>query len=161
MIFGPVVTCIYCWFYPPSCGSKQLCSSGCSIFNYEKKAINFRNSVQAPFHSGRSYREKKITVLPDFFPDEAILLIIPIVFQSTSAGSATYFVNRALLHLIYSLFLLISNTLWFWLLLCSEQMFAEALGCHPWGVRTPQVRKTAQKFGAQHPFYPKELSASI
>lgn len=59
MIFGPVVTCIYCWFYPPSCGSKQLCSSGCSIFNYEKKAINFRNSVQAPFHRGRSYREKK------------------------------------------------------------------------------------------------------
>lgn len=53
------------------------------------------------------------------------------------------------------------QTLPFWVPLCSEQMFAEALGCHSWGVRTPQVKTTAQKFGAQHPLSLKELSASI
>lgn len=103
--------------------------------------------------------KRKITVLLDFFSNEVILLIILIVFQSTCAGSATCFVSRALFHLIYSLVLLLSNTLHFWLLLCSEQMFAEALGCPSWGVRTPQVRTTAQKFGEQHPFYLKELLA--
>lgn len=163
MILGPVVTCIYCCIYPPSRGSKySYATVDAASLTKKKKPINFRNSVQAPFSLVADPTGKKtITVLLDFFSDEVVLLIILIVFPSTSAGSATYFVSRALLHLICSLVLLISNTLPFWLLLCSEPMFAEALGCHSRGVKSPQVKTTAQKFGAQHPFYLKELLASL
>lgn len=165
MILGPVLTCIYCCIYPPSCGSKiQLCSSGCSIFNYKKKKnnINFRqfklHSIVADL-TGK--KRKKITVLLDFFPDEVILLIIPIVFQSTSAGSATYFVSSALLHLIYSLVLLISNTVVLTAFCALSRCLQRPWDVTPEGEELLRSRKLHRNLRYNIHFYLKQLSASI
>lgn len=106
-------------------------------------------------------KRKKITVLLDFFPDEVILLIIPIVFQSTSAGSATYFVSSALLHLIYSLVLLISNTVVLTAFCALSRCLQRPWDVTPEGEELLRSRKLHRNLRYNIHFYLKQLSASI
>lgn len=62
MILGPVVTCIYWCIYPPSCGSKNsyaaVDAASLTMEKKNPKNIKFRNSVQAPFHTGKKKKSQ-------------------------------------------------------------------------------------------------------
>lgn len=138
---------------------KQLCSSGCSIFNYGKKkpkTIKFRNSVQAPFHTGKKKNHSSTWFLSRWsnFPDHphcllenlcwlCHLLCEPCIFKSN-----LFFSFADLKHCIFDC-------------LCADVCRGSGISLPEWEGRTPQAKKTAQKFRAQHPFYLKELSAPI